>query len=145
MITFIRKKLELKIIITLAVIIAVAIGISTYVDMQHVRSDMIRTSERTLGVFAGAIKASVSASMKKGQHQVVPEILSEIHATEFIDRLTIYSEQGRPLHGREILHGPDVAASRRELGGVLKQVADNLGDAVPVGADEQGNPREFEV
>jgi diguanylate cyclase (GGDEF)-like protein/PAS domain S-box-containing protein len=104
MFSFVRRSLELKIILTLAAVIALSVGTYTYVDIEHVRTDMIRTSERTLGAFAVAIQASVSASMKKGQHQMVPQILNEVSAPAFIDRLVIYDEQGRPLHGRETLH-----------------------------------------
>lgn len=101
MIGFVRKRLELKIILTLVLVIACSIGVHTYVDLQYNREDMIRTSERTLGTFAAAIKGSVTASMKKGQHEVVKDILDEV-SPAFIERLMIYDETGRPLNGREM-------------------------------------------
>jgi diguanylate cyclase (GGDEF)-like protein/PAS domain S-box-containing protein len=68
------------------------------------RSDTIRTSERTLGAFASAIKGSVIAAMKKGHHDDVHLILREMNAQYFIDRILFYNEQGRPLEGMETMH-----------------------------------------
>lgn len=105
MFTFIKKRLELKIIFTLTFVIGCMIGVYTYFDIQHMRSDTIRTSQRTLGAFAAAIKGSVSASMKSGHHEDVKHILTEVSDPLFIDRVMIYDERGRPLYGLEMFHG----------------------------------------
>lgn len=104
-ISYIRKRLELKIILTLSLVIACMVGVFTLMDIRNMRADMIRTSERTLGAFAAAIKGSVNASMKKGHHQDVRNILEEVNTPLFIDRVMIYNAEGRPLYGREKLHG----------------------------------------
>ncbi len=105
MLTFIKKRLELKIILSLAFVIVCMISVYTYFDIQHMRSDTIRTSQRTLGAFAAAIKGSVSASMKSGHHDDVKHILKEVSDPLFIDRVMIYDERGRPLYGLEMFHG----------------------------------------
>lgn len=125
MIAFIRKRLELKIILVLAFVVACSVGLYTYADMLHVRSDMIRTSERTLGAFAAAIKGSVSASMKEGQHEIAQLLLREVQTPAFVMRLIIYNDRGRPLYSREVLSGenmPDMTLSPD----ILKDV--QLGD-----------------
>ena len=75
MFPFIRKRLELKIIVSVALVIACMIGVYTYIDLGHMRTDTIRTSERTLGALASAVKGTVIASMKKGHHELVKNIL----------------------------------------------------------------------
>jgi diguanylate cyclase (GGDEF)-like protein len=105
MISFIKKRLELKIILTLTFVIVCMIGVYTYFDIQNMRSDTIRTSQRTLGAFAAAIKGSVNAAMKKGRHEDVRHILREVADPLFIDRVMIYDETGRPLSGLEMRHG----------------------------------------
>jgi diguanylate cyclase (GGDEF)-like protein len=105
MFTFIKKRLELKIILTLTFVIVCMIGVYTYFDIQNIRSDTIRTSQRTLGAFAAAIKGSVNAAMKKGHHEDVRHILREVSDPLFIDRVMIYDEGGRPLSGLEMRHG----------------------------------------
>ncbi len=104
MFTFIKKKLELKIIMAVTVVIGCMIGIFAYVDIRDVRLDSIRTSERTLGAFAEAIKGSVVASMKKGHHEDVRMVLKEVNTPYFIERVMIYDETGRPRDGIEKLH-----------------------------------------
>ncbi|OGW37419.1 MAG: hypothetical protein A2X58_05275 [Nitrospirae bacterium GWC2_56_14] len=105
MLSFIKKRLELKIILTLTFVIVCMIGVYTYFDIQNMRSDTIRTSQRTLGAFAAAIKGSVNAAMKKGHHEDVRHILREVADPLFIDRVMIYDETGRPLSGLEMRHG----------------------------------------
>jgi len=105
MFSFIKKRLELKIILTLTFVIVCMIGVYTYFDIQNMRSDTIRTSQRTLGAFASAIKGSVNAAMKKGHHEDVRHILNEVADPLFIDRVMIYDETGRPLSGLEMRHG----------------------------------------
>jgi len=101
MFTFIQKRLELKIILTLTFVSACTIGVYSFIEIRSIRSDTIRTSERTLGAFAAAIKGSVNASMKIGHHEDVKRILDEVNAPSFIDRVMIYNEEGRPLRGVE--------------------------------------------
>ena len=103
MFTFIKKKLELKIILAVTVVIGGTIGVFAYIDIRDVRSDAIRMSERTLGAFAEAIKGSVVASMKKGHHEDVRMVLKEVNTPYFIERVMIYDETGRPRHGIEKL------------------------------------------
>lgn len=101
MLTFIQKRLELKIILALTFAIACTIGAYSFVDIRNIRSDTIRTAERTLGAFAAAIKGSLNASMKTGHHEDVKGILDEVNAPSFIDRIVIYNEEGLPLRGEE--------------------------------------------
>ncbi|MEK6743898.1 MAG: diguanylate cyclase [Nitrospirota bacterium] len=101
MFTFIRKRLELKIIVSLTLVIACMIGVYTYIDIGHMRTDTIRTSERTLGALAAAIKGTVIASMKKGHHELVKNILDAVNVPDFIDRVMIYDGSGRPVQGLE--------------------------------------------
>jgi len=105
MFMFLQKRLELKIIAVLTTVVACAIGLYAYFDIQTIRADMIRTSERTLGTFAAAIKGSVIASMKEGQHEIVKHVLKEVNTPNFIDRVMIYDETGRPLSAVEKLTG----------------------------------------
>jgi diguanylate cyclase (GGDEF)-like protein/PAS domain S-box-containing protein len=107
MLSLIRKRLELKITLSLALVIACAVVVSASVDTLLVREDMLRTSERTLGAFAAAMKGAVKASMLNGRHGTVRSLLDEISSPAFVDRLIIYNEQGRPLHGRETLYAQD--------------------------------------
>ena len=90
MFLFIRKRLELKIIVSLTLVIACMIGVYTYIDIGHMRTDTIRTSERTLGALAAAVKGTVIASMKKGHHELVKNILDAVNVPDFIDRVMIY-------------------------------------------------------
>ncbi len=99
MLSLVRRSLELKIIVALASVIACVIGFSAYLDLRNMREDAIRTSERTLGAYASAIKGSVKASMLKGHHEDLNEILLEMNATTFIDRVMLYNAQGRPRQG----------------------------------------------
>lgn len=101
MFSFIRKRLELKIIVSLTLVIACMIGIYAYIDIGHMRTDTIRTSERTLGALASAIKGTVIASMKKGHHELVKNILAAVNVPDFIDRVMIYDGTGRPVQGLE--------------------------------------------
>jgi diguanylate cyclase (GGDEF)-like protein len=105
MLSFIQKSLELKILLALSIVIACLIGVYTYFDIKSMRSDTIRTSERTLGAFAAAIKGSVNAAMTKGHHEDVKYVLKEVNTPLFIDRVMIYNEEGRPLEAVEKLHG----------------------------------------
>lgn len=105
MFSFIRKRLELKIIVTLTLVIACMIGVYTYIDIGHMRADTIRTSERTLGALASAIKGTVIASMKKGHHELVRNILDAVNVPDFIDRVMIYDGSGRPVQGLEKYDG----------------------------------------
>lgn len=91
-------------VLTLTLVIACMIGVYTYFDIRNMWSDTIRTSERTLGAFAVAIKGSVNASMKQGRHEEVKRILDEVNTPYFIDRVMIYNEAGRPLRGMEKMH-----------------------------------------
>ncbi len=132
MISFIKKKLGLKIILTVTVVTACMIGFFAYIDVGHMRQDTIRTSERTLGAFAAAIKASVIGSMKKGHHEDVRHVLEEVNTPYFINRIMIYDETGRPLQGVEKFHiqgGLDMelpagirdSVSRGEISNITKQ------------------------
>jgi len=105
MFSFIRKRLELKIIVSLTLVIACMIGVYTYIDIRHMRTDTIRTSERTLGALASAIKGTVIASMKKGHHELVKNILDAVNVPDFIDRVMIYDGSGRPVQGLEKYDG----------------------------------------
>lgn len=105
MFSFIRKRLELKIIVSLTLVIACMIGIYAYVDIGHMRTDTIRTSERTLGALAAAIKGTVIASMKKGHHELITNILDAVNVPDFIDRVMIYDGTGRPAQGLEKYDG----------------------------------------
>ena len=105
MFSFIRKRLELKIIVSLTLVIACMIGVYTYIDIMHMRTDTIRTSERTLGALASAIKGTVIASMKKGHHELVRNILDAVNVPDFIDRVMIYDGSGRPVQGLEKYDG----------------------------------------
>ena len=105
MFSFIRKRLELKIIVALTLVIACMIGVYTFIDIRHMRTDTIRTSERTLGALASAIKGTVIASMKKGQHELVRNILDAVNVPDFVDRVMIYDESGRPVQGLEKYDG----------------------------------------
>jgi len=91
----------LKIILTLTFVIACMIGVYSYIDIRNIRTDAIRTAERTLGAFAAAIKGSVKGSMKTGHHEDVKRILDEVNAPSFIDRIVIYNEEGLPLRGEK--------------------------------------------
>ena len=97
MFTFIQKRLELKIVLALTLVSACMIGVYSYINIRNIRSDAIRTSERTLGVFAAAIKGSVNASMKTGHHEDVKHLLDEVNTTFIIARVMIYNGEGRPL------------------------------------------------
>lgn len=104
MFIFIKKKLILKIILAVTFVTASSIGLFTYFDIEKTRSDTIRTSERTLGAFAAAIKGSVIASMKKGHAENVRYFLEEVDTPHFINRIMIYDETGRPFRGIEKMH-----------------------------------------
>jgi diguanylate cyclase (GGDEF)-like protein len=105
MLSFIQKSLELKILLAFSVVIACLVGVSTYFDIRSMRTDTIRTSERTLGAFAAAIKGSVNAAMTKGHHEDVKYVLQEVNTPYFIDRVMIYNEEGKPLETVEKQHG----------------------------------------
>ena len=105
MLSFIQKSLELKILLAFSVVIACLVGVSTYFDIRSMRTDTIRTSERTLGAFAAAIKGSVNAAMTKGHHEDVKYVLQEVNTPYFIDRVMIYNEEGRPVETVEKQHG----------------------------------------
>jgi hypothetical protein len=53
--SFIRKRLELKIILAMTIVAACMIGVYTYFDIRQARLDTIRTSERTLGALVATI------------------------------------------------------------------------------------------
>lgn len=97
MFTFIRKHLEFKIIIAVAVIIGCVIGVFTYVDIRIMREDTIRTTEQNLRVLAIAVKGSVNAAMERGHQEDIQRIMEEVKIPSVIDRLLIYNEQGRAL------------------------------------------------
>jgi len=133
MLTFIKKRLELKIILTLTFVIVCMISVYTYFDIQHMRSDTIRTSQRTLGAFAAAIKSSVNAAMKKGHHEDVRHILKEVADPLFINRVMIYDEGGRPLNGFEMRHG-DTGLDM----GLPQEILSSVGSADVSSVQEQG-------
>ncbi len=97
MLTFIRNSLELKIILSLIVVIGCVIGVFTFIDIRLMRADTIRTSEQTLQALAAAVKGSVNASMKKGHREDVQRILEEVKIPSLIDSIIIYDERGRAL------------------------------------------------
>jgi diguanylate cyclase (GGDEF)-like protein/PAS domain S-box-containing protein len=97
MIQYVQKRLDLKILLALLFVIACVVGAFTYVDIRTMRADTLRTSERTLGAFAGAIKGSVNASMKKGHHEDVDNILKEANRSDFVNRVMIYDNTGKPI------------------------------------------------
>jgi len=116
MITFIRKRLDLKIILVLAIVIACMIGVYTYIDIRNLWSDTIRTSERTLGAFASVVKGSVNASMRRGHHEDVKHILKGMNTSFFISRVMIYNVEGRPMRGLELSDVlPDMNVSQNIL------------------------------
>jgi diguanylate cyclase (GGDEF)-like protein/PAS domain S-box-containing protein len=133
MFIFVKKRLELKIILTLTFVIVCMIGVYTYFDIQHMRSDTIRTSQRTLGGFAAAIKGSVNAAMKKGHHEDVRHILKEVADPLFIDRVMIYDEGGRPLNGLEMRHGDNALEM-----GLPPEVLHSVGSSDVSSVQEQG-------
>lgn len=97
MLTFIRNSLELKIILSLIVVIGCVIGVFTFIDIRLMRADTIRASEQTLQALAAAVKGSVNASMKKGHREDVQRILEEVKIPSLIDSIIIYDERGRAL------------------------------------------------
>lgn len=107
MLSLVRKSLELKIIVAMTSVIACVIGVYAYVDLRNMREDAIRTSERTLGAYASAIKGSVKASMLKDHHEDLNQILREMNAASFIDRVMLYNAQGRPRQGIVNLNGDE--------------------------------------
>lgn len=119
----IKKKLELKIILSVTVVVACMVGIFAYVDIRSIRQDMIHTSERTLGAFAAAIKGSVIGSMKRGHHEDVRQVLKEVNTPFFINRVMIYDETGRPLIGVENFH-PNGGLDMDLPSGIAKSVLD---------------------
>ncbi len=60
MLTRIRNRLDVKIILSLSFVMAFMIGVYTYNDIRNMQMDAILTSERTLGAFAAAIYMTVS-------------------------------------------------------------------------------------
>ena len=101
MVAYIRKRLDVKIILALSFVIAFMIGVYVYIDIRNMQLDTIRTSERTLGAFAAAIKGSVNASMISGHHEDIRKSLDEVNGQSLVDRVLIYNEKGRPLNGRK--------------------------------------------
>ena len=85
MFTFIRNRLDVKIILSLSFVIACMICVYTYIDIRNMQLDTIRTSERTSGAFAAAIKGSVNASMKTGLKEAVcgTDIIARSGGEEF--------------------------------------------------------------
>jgi len=125
MFSFIRKRLELKIIVTVALVIACMIGVYTVIDIRLMRADTIHTSERTLGALASTVKGTVIASMKKRHHELVRNILDAINEPDFIDRVMIYDGFGRPTQGIE-KYADDSGLDMSIPPAILKSVA--LGD-----------------
>ena len=97
MLGFIKKSLELKIAVALAVVLALVIGIFTVIDIRIMRADTIRSSEQSLGALAGTVKGSVKASMRQGYHQDVQRIIEEARTSFGIDRIIIYDQHGKAL------------------------------------------------
>ncbi len=97
MLTFIRRRLELKIIIALVLVIGCIIGIFTFVDMKMMRDETIHASAQSLGALAGAIKGNINAAMRKGQHEDIQRILEDARIPFVIDRIVIYDAQGKSL------------------------------------------------
>ncbi len=121
MLTFIKKRLEFKIIIAVAVIVGCVIGVFTYVDIRSMREDTIRTTEQNLKVLAIAVKGSVNAAMEHGHQEDIQRVMEEIKIPSVIDRILIYNEQGRALRCsvdagsvREDSVDMDVSASIRQ-------------------------------
>jgi diguanylate cyclase (GGDEF)-like protein/PAS domain S-box-containing protein len=138
MLTRIRNRLDVKIILSLSFVMALMIGIYTYNDIRNMQMDTVLTAERTLGAFAAAIKGGVNASMKSGHHEDVKQILDEVNRQSFVDRVLIYNEEGRPLRGVETSH----SASRREMdlsAGILQSVVN--GDLTDI--RQQGGTQEL--
>jgi diguanylate cyclase (GGDEF)-like protein/PAS domain S-box-containing protein len=97
MLGFIRKSLEVKIIVALVCILGLIIGIFTVVDIRTMRSDTIRASEQSLGALASTLRGNVTAAMRHGHHEDVQRIIEEARSSFGIDRIVIYSEQGKVL------------------------------------------------
>ncbi len=94
MITFIKKRLELKIAVALVLVLGTIIGIFTIIEIRTMRADTIRASEESLGSLSRMVKGSVTAAMKEGNHQNVQRIIDELQDSFAVDRIMIYDEQG---------------------------------------------------
>ncbi len=94
---FIRKRLELKIIIALICLLGFVVGAFTYIDISLMRTDTLRTSREDLRSMAAAIKGGLYAVMKKGHQEDVRRILDDVKVPSAIDRLMIYNVEGEAL------------------------------------------------
>ena len=97
MLSFIQKRLELKIILALIVVVGLVISIFAYIDIRMTQADTLRTSEQGLRALAASIKGSVNAAMKKGHQKDVQGILEEVKIPNLIDRILIYDEEGTTI------------------------------------------------
>lgn len=97
MLSFIQKRLELKIIIAMLLVIGLVISVFTAIDIRMLRADTVRAAEHNLQALAAAVKGSVNAAMRKGHRQDVQRLLEEVRIPSLISRITVYSEQGRLL------------------------------------------------
>lgn len=97
MLGFVRKSLELKIIIAICLVVGSVIGIFTVIDIGTMHADMIRASSESLKALAASVKGSVTASMRKGHRDEVQRIIEEVKIPNLIDRILIYNEEGTAL------------------------------------------------
>lgn len=97
MLGFIRKTLELKIIVALCLVVGSIIGIFTIIDIGTMRVDTIQATSGSLKALAASVKGNVTASMKKGHREDVQRIIEEVRIPHLIDRILIYSEEGTAL------------------------------------------------
>ena len=123
MLSFIQKRLELKIIFALIVVVGLVISVFAYIDIRMTQTDTLRTSEQGLRALAASIKGSVNAAMKKGHQEDVQGILAEVKIPSLIDRIMIYDQQGttitcagtvenKPEHAERLLSiSPDIISN----------------------------------
>jgi diguanylate cyclase (GGDEF)-like protein len=94
MLTFIKKRLELKIALALILVLGTVIGTFTFLQVRAMRADTVRASEQNLGSLARVIKGSVTAAMMEGNHRDVQRIIDEIQNSFTVDGIIIYDERG---------------------------------------------------
>ncbi|HXY54943.1 MAG TPA: diguanylate cyclase [Nitrospirota bacterium] len=97
MIEIVKKRLELKIIISLIAVLCCIIGIFTYADIRTMRADTIRDSEQNLGALARSVKESVAAAMRKQHQDEVQHIIEGVQNTFGVAGIVIYNEEGKAL------------------------------------------------
>lgn len=105
MLGFIRKSLELKIIIAICLVVGSIIGIFTVVDIGMMRIDTIRATSESLKALAASVKGSVRAAMQKEHRDEVQRIIDDIRIPDLIDYVVIYSEEGVALKSAGGLKG----------------------------------------